>query len=1107
MSWDGTLTALRDILANLYETESRSREIVEMSGVPSGRIEFSAAATSNWHNILREAHKHGSVWVIVAIAQREYPNNEELARAGRAYLDRRHRAESAAEGQELRLSAEDRPRIEAKIKADLDVLLRRHTLFGGRESELDRLDAFVGQDSSGYFFLTGPSGFGKTALLANWVQGPGQSNRHVCYHFINRIEGMAGEDTTLRSLCQQLTAYHDLRGELPASVAELRALYRLLLAIPPDEGERLVVVMDGLDEGTHWTPGLHLLFPHEVPEGVFVIFSARTVADVDWLELLELSAPPVEVLELGTMGVREIANLLHKAGGAAEKLADDTAFVAAAHRVSQGDPFYLNSLVQDILQNKITAANIDQQPEGLDRYLGRWWQEVSEAATNQAVQDLLGYLLVAKGPLPRDCLIDISTDDALNSWVFDPTHRKVERYVVGDRENGYLLNHPRFQDYLARVQIREADQRPYRQNLLGYCARWPEHKHAYALRYYAQHLAEAAQAHDEPDPHGRIKDLVTLVSDETFQATHLDRLQDPVALVGDFLLALTCAAGDEPSSALTLVVEAALALVSFRRDRLAPQQVFALARMGEVVAALQHLALFSTEREWRQASSLLIAWHAAEPNHEEARALFEKVSAQPLPAGILEDLRDCVGAVLAGENWPEQPLPDVSRDEVDDLIRRLGGMRGAEGLQAQESYRMAMEVQPSEGRSSYESSLMVTGNVSLGLVAYAAHHPEEGRDYVEEHLAILAANSYVRYRNRFLWPVLGAALMHPDPAWAQNVSTQVADVALAPSALEFQEGLPITVWALQARADGDTAQAAWEHLEGYRTKVQGVAETLKPKTGPGDSWGSYTRRLAALAQAYHFLGQDAVAQELLVQAKDLHYGFAGFQAPAWLTLAEASALCGAVWAVPDLLDAARISAHNIQEPTFCAQTTARYNALAERWWGAGLAGIDIADVVRDLAAHPESARYAALHRIGEAYAGREGPPLPSWATAANTWEALAELYGQPVTEFQWLNPFLLALEPGTGISVPDPEMAPLLAARLAVEVLLHPGLSAEDRAELVQLLVPLAAPNPTALDTVLARLLLAAPPPDGEIMDRLAKLVEKLPLTPVEKGRRLAEGY
>jgi hypothetical protein len=26
-------------------------------------------------------------------------------------------------------------------------------------------------------------------------------------------------------------------------------------------------------------------------------------------------------------------------------------------------------------------------------------------------------------------------------------------------------------------------------------------------------------------------------------------------------------------------------------------------------------------------------------------------------------------------------------------------------------------------------------------------------------------------------------------------------------------------------------------------------------------------------------------------------------------------------------------------------------------------------------------------------------------------------------------------------------------------------------------------------------------------MDRLAKLVEKLPLTPVEKGRRLAEGY
>jgi hypothetical protein len=47
MSWVRTLTNLRDVLADLYETEPLSRQIVEMAGVPIGWIEFSSAATSN----------------------------------------------------------------------------------------------------------------------------------------------------------------------------------------------------------------------------------------------------------------------------------------------------------------------------------------------------------------------------------------------------------------------------------------------------------------------------------------------------------------------------------------------------------------------------------------------------------------------------------------------------------------------------------------------------------------------------------------------------------------------------------------------------------------------------------------------------------------------------------------------------------------------------------------------------------------------------------------------------------------------------------------------------------------------------------------------------
>ena len=56
------------------------------------------------------------------------------------------------------------------------------------------------------------------------------------------------------------------------------------------------------------------------------------------------------------------------------------------------------------------------------------------------------------------------------------------------------------------------------------------------------------------------------------------------------------------------------------------------------------------------------------------------------------------------------------------------------------------------------------------------------------------------------------------------------------------------------------------------------------------------------------------------------------------------------------------------------------------------------------------------------------------------------------------------------------------------ETLVAPELSAAERMALIRLLVPVAAANPTALDTVLARLLLAERPTDTAILGRLAVL-------------------
>src|SRR5690242_8379601 len=73
-------------------------------------------------------------------------------------------------------------------------LLARHELIGGREEVISALDKSAGV-KDGYVFVTGASGYGKTALLANWVRRQhDQDGIFCCYSFVSRIDGTQQED-------------------------------------------------------------------------------------------------------------------------------------------------------------------------------------------------------------------------------------------------------------------------------------------------------------------------------------------------------------------------------------------------------------------------------------------------------------------------------------------------------------------------------------------------------------------------------------------------------------------------------------------------------------------------------------------------------------------------------------------------------------------------------------------------------------------------------------------------------------------------------------------------------------------------------------------------
>jgi hypothetical protein len=409
----------------------------------------------------------------------------------------------------------------AELRELFSGVLERHLLFAGRERELAVLEqaaaAVRGQvgaaDGSAlgrYVCVSAPAGFGKSALLANWVTGLG-GEQDVALAFVNRLAGTADETTVLRALCQQLLPREDRAAPLADDPADLRARLRGLLGETPKGGPSIVVV-DGLDEADWLASGL---FPPAPPAGRLIVLSRRASSD-DWVGDLGLQRAAVTPLALGTLSAGDIASLLRAAGDPAAAFADDAAFVGAMHAVSvyegpreqpHGDPLYVRLLVEDVREGRIRSLDdLAGQPAGLKAYFDRWWEEITAALTGPVLRDLLGYLLVAKGPIARAELVAVDDDDALDEFGRDgvpPVEivlARARRFLVGDDDSGLALGHPRFETYLRQTRYASLTG-TYSARLCEYCARWRD-VHLlgpYALSHYVEHLSDRGAADERRD--------------------------------------------------------------------------------------------------------------------------------------------------------------------------------------------------------------------------------------------------------------------------------------------------------------------------------------------------------------------------------------------------------------------------------------------------------------------------------------------------------------------------------------------------------------------------------------------------------------------------------
>ena len=879
-----------------------------------------------------------------------------------------------------------------------------------------------------------------------------------------------------------------------------------------DPDRSFVVAIDSLDEAELWPSaprigelGLSRL-GYDAPSNLRFLLSCRpssTVLDrlpagARWDIVEDAPADRGDVAEYVS------ARIHARAPEADPRLADRIA------RASENNFLYAEHALDYWLPRLGEMTGVDdlELPPGLDAIYGLFLEREfgtpeGRRQWEKEIRPLLATVGAAREPLNRPLLswllgID---DETLGDRL-----RVAQQYLAGDLPNGpFGIYHQSFREFLFdpdrnasfKVSAASANERIGRRFVETYDGMWEATHDRYGLRHTVTHLAEAARESSQPTKHELAGLTASVALSASFQAAYESELGDPSGVVAAVASALETAAQDDDPRAATAVVRIGLATTAVRKRLLRPESVFEVAATGDLTGAERRLASFPIEEHWNQAAQLACAWLATEANHQGAADLLGRVRAALLSYYPLTKLGERVAVDAEGGPMPELSELDFPPEHVvRTIVDRLGGTNLAVAPSVLAEYAPSGEdvldgwLHASESAwgagPDYAPILAAQVEAPL-LVGFAHHAPDPGNEYFDRYVTLHAANDYVHYRNRSLWSILEHAVQHPDQTWVRRRLVSILSGAMAGSRLNFAEAVPLTILAL----DPNAVPGEFPDFDAAVADATGRAGLLVPGSDrEGDAWSEHKRRLGALAEAAKRIkAQEPTARHLLDMAIQLPFGFAGFQAPGCLTLAESIQVVDAtdLATVRIALNQAETASHNIQDPLLCARVTARVAAMTRWWWpeAEGAPSFDLEAVVTRMVENPETPEFNALHIVGESYRHRDtGPgsmPLPGTMRDARTLRDIARVHERTLSEVQRLNDASGwgvddRLDDGTKVSIPDGELLPLIASRLSAACLAAPGLSAKARVRLLQLVAPAASRNVTTLDTVLARLLIAASP-------------------------------
>jgi hypothetical protein len=342
-----------------------------------------------------------------------------------------------------------------KVPAEFKALIEEKTrTFCGRGFVFDAFDNFVKEKPCGYFTVVGEPGMGKSAISAKYVR------EHKCPCYFNiRAEGRNKPDRFLESIRQQLmNRYRFLNAEKDKLPVLLEKASKELAG-----GERLVIVVDALDEVEQPGKDNILSLPVMLPERVYFLLTRRPYAP----ENKRLTVyPEVPVVEFELMNfpdkiredLKEYIRWFRDSSEQKDALIrwiqdrqiEPEAFVEQVAEKSQSNFMYLRHVLLDIARGFYNDLTLQQLPAGLQDYYEFHWVRMKMDEASKEAKAIVLFILVEIGtPVPCEMIVEMAERDEsdvrkvlLDEWV----EYLKEQEIQG--ETCYTIYHTSFLEFL-----------------------------------------------------------------------------------------------------------------------------------------------------------------------------------------------------------------------------------------------------------------------------------------------------------------------------------------------------------------------------------------------------------------------------------------------------------------------------------------------------------------------------------------------------------------------------------------------------------------------------------------------------------------------------------